>query len=112
MAIKIATILGSPLYYELVDFHSSRPGHDLRYALDSAKLLSSGFHYPKDFNDSLAKTVLWTLQNQQWLGQVSDGQVGRMPDKAEAGEEPKQEIRVCVPENQPKEQDEQYSFHK
>ena len=99
MALKIATIIGSPLHYKLVDFHSSRPGHDLRYALDSTKLLSSGFHYPKDFNDSLKKTVLWTLKNKQWLGQVSDGQVGSIPDEAEAGEEPKQKIRVCVPEN-------------
>ena len=33
MAQRIADILGKPLNCELIDFHSSRPGHDLRYAL-------------------------------------------------------------------------------
>lgn len=33
----IAKVLSKELKYELVDFHSSRPGHDLRDALDSKK---------------------------------------------------------------------------
>ena len=38
MAEIIASAVGKPLKYKLEDFHSSRPGHDLRYALDGNKL--------------------------------------------------------------------------
>ena len=57
-----------PLQYELVDFHSSRPGHDLRYALDGTHLAEAGFSYPVSFHDSLRKTVRWTLDHRsEWL---------------------------------------------
>lgn len=52
---------------ELVDFHSSRPGHDLRYMLDGSKMAVLGWKPPKTFEDSLRKTIDWTLENQQWL---------------------------------------------
>ena len=67
LAMRVSKIINIPLRYEMVDFHSSRPGHDLRYALDSPKLLSSGFKYPKDFNDTLEKTVKWYLSRPEWL---------------------------------------------
>jgi len=56
-----------PLSYELVDFHSSRPGHDLRYALDGAHIASEGFSYPVSFEESLKKMVDWTLKHPEWL---------------------------------------------
>lgn len=57
-----------PLSYELVDFHSSRPGHDLRYALDGTHLAVAGFSYPVSFHESLRKTVRWTLDHRsEWL---------------------------------------------
>lgn len=34
LAQTIANIVGKPLIYEITDFHSARPGHDLRYSLD------------------------------------------------------------------------------
>lgn len=55
------------LDYELVDFHSSRPGHDLRYALDGEKLKKFNIVYPKSFKESLEKTVFWILDHQEWL---------------------------------------------
>lgn len=55
------------LSYELVDFHSSRPGHDLRYALDGALIASEGFSYPVAFEESLRKMVRWTLEHPVWL---------------------------------------------
>jgi len=67
IAQMIAHILNKPLKYELVDFHSSRPGHDLRYSLDGSKLLSMGFRPNISFQDSFKKTVLWSLNNPQWL---------------------------------------------
>lgn len=56
------------LQAELVDFHSSRPGHDLRYALDGTKLAQMGFEFPARFKESLQKTVHWTMENKEWLG--------------------------------------------
>lgn len=68
LAQLIAEYVGKPLKYEMVDFHSSRPGHDLRYALDSTKLIESGYTYPKDFKESLKKTVEWMLDRRdEWL---------------------------------------------
>jgi dTDP-glucose 4,6-dehydratase len=56
------------LDYELVDFHSSRPGHDLRYALTGELLEKEGFKYPVAFEESLRKMVYWTLDNKEkWL---------------------------------------------
>jgi dTDP-glucose 4,6-dehydratase len=67
LAQSIADIIGKPLNYEMVDFHSSRPGHDLRYALDGSKLAAMGFAYPKTFEESLEKAVKWYVANPEWL---------------------------------------------
>jgi dTDP-glucose 4,6-dehydratase len=67
MALSIADILNKELMYEMVDFHSSRPGHDLRYALDGEKLEKMGWKIPMDFEESLKRTVLWTVKHKQWL---------------------------------------------
>ena len=67
MAQMIAKFMNKELDYEMVDFHSSRPGHDLRYGLDGTKLFSMGFELPINFEESLRKTVEWTLENQKWL---------------------------------------------
>ncbi len=53
--------------YEMIDFHSSRPGHDLRYGLDGSKLHDMGWFPSFNFEDSLEKTVKWTLNNLEWL---------------------------------------------
>ena len=67
LAQAIAQILGKELKYEMLDFHSSRPGHDLRYALDGTKMLKLGWTPPVGFKKSLEDTVRWTLQNDRWL---------------------------------------------
>jgi len=67
LAGMVAQILGGPLHYELVDFHSSRPGHDLRYALNGFKLKSLGWHPPLNFEESLEKTVKWYVSHPKWL---------------------------------------------
>lgn len=67
LAERIAAMVGKPLRYELVDFHSARPGHDLRYALDDAKLTNLGWTPPVPFEASLAKMVHWTLEHPEWL---------------------------------------------
>lgn len=67
MAELIAKIMNKKLDYEMVDFHSSRPGHDLRYGLDGSKLFSMGFSLPVNFEESLEKMIKWTLENPKWL---------------------------------------------
>lgn len=53
--------------YEMVDFHSSRPGHDLRYGMSGHKLAQMGFEFGLSFEESLARTVKWTLERKEWL---------------------------------------------
>ncbi len=67
LAQFIARVIGKPLKYEMVDFHSSRPGHDLRYAIENSLMKSMGWEIPKNFEDSLRKTVEWYLKNPKWL---------------------------------------------
>jgi len=67
LAQFIAKYLKKTLLYQMVDFHGSRPGHDLRYALDGSKLKDLGFSYPKSIEDSLEKTIDWYMSNKQWL---------------------------------------------
>jgi dTDP-glucose 4,6-dehydratase len=67
LAKTIAEMIGRPLSYETVDFHSSRPGHDLRYALDGSKLSVLGWSPPAALYESLRKVVEWELRNPEWL---------------------------------------------
>lgn len=67
MALFIAKVMGKPLNYELIDFHTSRPGHDLRYGLDGQKMYDMGWRLPLNFEQSLEKTVLWFLKRPEWL---------------------------------------------
>lgn len=67
LAQTVASLIGKPLKYHLVDFHSSRPGHDLRYALSDEKMRKLGWQPPSGFQTSLERTVEWTLHNPQWL---------------------------------------------
>jgi dTDP-glucose 4,6-dehydratase len=63
----IADELGKECKYRLTSFHKARPGHDLRYSLDGTKLQEMGWNLPISFEDSLRKTINWTLKHKQWL---------------------------------------------
>ncbi len=67
LAQIIADAQGKELRYEMVDFHSSRPGHDLRYALDGSKMKELGWEPAKSVRDRIAQVTNWTLQNDRWL---------------------------------------------
>ena len=69
LAKLIAGFVGNPLKYEMTDFHSSRPGHDLRYALDGEKMRKLGWTPPETFERGLQETVAWYLRNPRWLGE-------------------------------------------
>ena len=67
LAKFISKVSGYKLNYKMVDFHSSRPGHDLRYGLNSKKIEKLGWKMPINFENSLHKTIQWTLENKKWL---------------------------------------------
>jgi dTDP-glucose 4,6-dehydratase len=64
LAKLVAEAQGKELIYELIDFHSSRPGHDLRYALDGGLLKSLGWEPKIKFSERIKQVVKWTLDNE------------------------------------------------
>eukprot|EP00802_Teleaulax_amphioxeia_P005919 Tamp_05923.p1 GENE.Tamp_05923~~Tamp_05923.p1 ORF type:complete len:342 (-),score=23.46 Tamp_05923:1209-2234(-) len=67
LAELIAEEVGKPLLYDLNGEVETRPGHDVRYALDGGKLTALGWSAPVGFETSLRETVRWTLENRRWL---------------------------------------------
>lgn len=69
VASFIADVMGKKLDYDLVDFHSARPGHDRRYALDGSKIRELGWRPPVSLEKSFEKLILWTLkpENRLWM---------------------------------------------
>src|SRR3546814_5763943 len=57
VALRMAEAAGRTLDYELVDYHSQRPGHDHRYALDGTKLAELGWPGPRPLGETLADIV-------------------------------------------------------
>ncbi len=67
LAQIIADAQGKELKYDLVDFHSSRPGHDLRYALSGDKMKVMGWEPQKSVRERISDVVNWTLKNDRWI---------------------------------------------
>lgn len=69
LAQTIAAVVGKELKYTMLDFHSARPGHDLRYALDGTKMLVEFGWQPKlKVDERLREVVEWTLEHEEhWL---------------------------------------------
>ena len=64
---------GSP-YAALITHVSDRPGHDRRYAMDSAKIREElGWQPRHDIDSGLRETVSWYLDNLDWVAKVSEG---------------------------------------
>jgi dTDP-glucose 4,6-dehydratase len=58
----------------LITYVKDRPGHDMRYAIDSSKLTRElGWSPSLDFEHGLEKTVDWYLANQKWLDRIISG---------------------------------------
>ncbi|MFW0768157.1 dTDP-glucose 4,6-dehydratase [Trabulsiella odontotermitis] len=61
-------------YRSLITFVTDRPGHDLRYAIDAAKIARELGWTPREtFESGMRKTVQWYLANENWWRQVQDG---------------------------------------
>jgi dTDP-glucose 4,6-dehydratase len=59
---------------ELIEFVTDRPGHDRRYAVDTARIQAELDWKPSvDFAEGLARTVDWYLANRDWWQRIRDG---------------------------------------
>jgi dTDP-D-glucose 4,6-dehydratase len=67
VAQLVADNMHRTLKYELVDFHITRPGHDLRYGLNGGKIATLGWEPPVEFHESFQRTIQWTLNHPEWL---------------------------------------------
>ncbi|BBO34138.1 dTDP-glucose 4,6-dehydratase [Lacipirellula parvula] len=62
----------------LVNFVKDRPGHDRRYAIDATKIRRElGWEPQRTFEEGLATTVAWYLENGEWVGRISSGDYQR-----------------------------------
>ena len=60
-------------YADLITFVADRPGHDLRYAIDPAKLMGElGWKPQENFETGIRKTVQWYLDNKWWWGPIHE----------------------------------------
>ena len=61
-------------YADLISYVADRPGHDLRYAIDPAKIERElGWRARHNFASGLESTVNWYLNNQEWVSRVQSG---------------------------------------
>ena len=61
-------------YRDLISYVTDRPGHDLRYAIDSQKIQRElGWRPQEQFETGLRKTVKWYLDNRAWWEAVRSG---------------------------------------
>ena len=58
----------------IITYVADRPGHDMRYAIDSRKLQRElGWEPSLQFEEGIEKTVRWYLDNQDWMDNVTSG---------------------------------------
>lgn len=59
---------------DLITFVADRPGHDLRYAIDSTKSEKElGWDRTYTFEDGIKETVNWYVNNQEWINNIKSG---------------------------------------
>ncbi len=60
---------------KLITYVKDRPGHDKRYAIDATKINKElGWKPSVTFEQGLAQTIDWYLENEEWLKNVTSGQ--------------------------------------
>lgn len=73
---------GVKSYRELIRFVTDRPGHDRRYAIDSARIQRElGWQAEVGFEAGLRQTIEWYLSNPKWVDQASGGSFGEWLEK-------------------------------
>ena len=60
---------------DLIEFVTDRPGHDLRYAIDSTKVEKElGWTRTYTFEVGIKETIDWYLNNQDWIDNIKSGE--------------------------------------
>ena len=67
MAQLIADAQNKELKYSMVDAHSTRPGHDLRYSISGEKMKLLGWSPKIKLRDRIEQLVKWSLDNENWI---------------------------------------------
>ncbi len=63
---------------QMIQFVPDRPGHDLRYAIDSSKLYHDlGWEPTIDFTEGMRATIRWYQEHQDWLERIFSGEYRR-----------------------------------
>ncbi|PIP26207.1 MAG: dTDP-glucose 4,6-dehydratase [Candidatus Moranbacteria bacterium CG23_combo_of_CG06-09_8_20_14_all_40_16] len=57
----------------MIEYVKDRPGHDLRYAINSQKLRGLGWEPNIDWADGLRRTISWYKKNEDWWQSLKDG---------------------------------------
>lgn len=69
-------------YAEQITFVKDRPGHDARYAINPEKIQAElGFKPAHTFETGLRETVLWYLNNSEWITRVQTGEYAQWVDQ-------------------------------
>ncbi|MEM1115309.1 MAG: dTDP-glucose 4,6-dehydratase [Bacteroidota bacterium] len=69
--------LGGAPHADLIAFVADRPGHDVRYAVDTAKIERLGWRPAASLETGLARTVDWYLGHRAWADTVLAEAAGR-----------------------------------
>ena len=72
VADAILAALGKPA--SLKQFVEDRPGHDRRYALDTARLRELGWAPRVGFDEGIRRTAQWYADNQDWWRPLKSGE--------------------------------------
>ena len=88
MIRTVDRLLGNPEGHSLglITYVTDRPGHDARYAIDSSRLQDElGWRPSLQFEEGIEKTVMWYLDNQEWMDDVTSGEYVRYYDSMYSG---------------------------
>ena len=69
---EILRIMDKP---NLIEFVEDRPGHDVRYSLNSSKLRKLGWKPNYGFEEGLRETIEWYLENEWWWKPLADDRI-------------------------------------
>lgn len=59
----------------LIEYVTDRPGHDLRYAIDSTKVERElGWNRTYTFENGIEETINWYVDNQKWIDDIKSGE--------------------------------------
>lgn len=68
----------------LITYVSDRPGHDLRYAIDSSKVENElGWSRTYTFEEGIKETINWYVENKEWIEDIKSGKYKNAYDKGE-----------------------------